>query len=110
MDDGPIVALQIREDRAVLPRGVVYHGGILRAAAAGAAEVELHHGTGTSADLLDIYRAPADDHDMHIIERGIAAPQGIFVNLLANVEVFVLFYRLPTSHGESPPVILERGY
>lgn len=92
---GPVIHTRVQGDAFRLQEPAVFHGGLLVATAGGAASVNVRSGSSVDAAPVYFFRAAASEADFDFLERGIAAPQGIFVDLGVNVDVFQLFYRLP---------------
>ena len=84
---------RITADLNFLRGPVIYHGGILRATAGGAATVDIYDANDAEAGLLgDLFRAAASEHDQHLIDPGIEFLRGLFVDIGANVADFILYH------------------
>lgn len=69
-----------------------YHGGILVATSGGAATVVVYDGNDTSGTLIDRYSVQANQHEIHILESGIALRVGLYVDIGSNVSAYTAFY------------------
>jgi hypothetical protein len=95
--------LQVSASGPVLEGPVIYGGAILKAAAGGAADVQLVDGNKAADEPLDDFRAPASEHDIHVYDTGIFVMRGLFVTIGANVSYFLLLYDLDIPEAVSGP-------
>lgn len=93
MERQPYGHQRVQADKVAQRRGSVYHGGLLLAAAGGAATVAVYDGLNTSGELIDYFSCVASGYDRHSIEAGIAIREGIYVDVGNYVSSFVLFYQ-----------------
>ena len=91
----PLRKVRLTADVPFLAGPLLYHGGLLRATAAGASIVDVYDALAVDAALLaDAFRAAANEHDQHIFDAGLFMERGIFIDLGANVADFILYFDL----------------
>ena len=83
---------------------IIYRGGLLLATAGGAATVALYDGAAVTDEPLDAFRAAASEHDQHYLDGGIRVNRGVFVDLGANVDWFLLYFDPEVPVGVAGPV------
>lgn len=87
----PARAYPITVDSPLIRGPLVYYGGVLRATSGGTGEVEVWDGLTDATDPIDYFRAAASDRDRSIIPNGVLVIRGLFVDLVANVDRFVVW-------------------
>jgi hypothetical protein len=97
----PFRRVELKASSPAIEGPCVYHGGFLKASAAGTAEVDVLDGNAAGQEPLDNFRAPASEHDVHAFDTGLYVMRGIFVNFVSNVGTFVLFYDLDEPEAVS---------
>jgi hypothetical protein len=90
---GPWAVTRVRADDPVFIGPLVYHGAYLRATGGGAATAEVLDGTSTLGELRDGLRTVASEHDQHMFDAGLTFNNGLFVDLGANVDVLLVYWR-----------------
>ena len=98
MADKPFAHARVEVDRQLLERAAVYHGAVLRAAAAGTATATVYDGLATTGEPIDAFRAGAEEHDFHMLDPGVALREGLYIDLGDNVEFFTVYYE-PVPRG-----------
>ena len=89
----PFRSARITADANFIRGPVVYHGGLLRADGGGAATADIYDANAVEAGLLrDAFRAATSEHDQHLIDPGLEFLRGLFIDLGANVDAFVVYY------------------
>ena len=95
--DGPWNVARVTADGLIFQGPVVYHGGTLRATGGGAATVDVYDGTSTLDALRDAFSAAASAIDPNAFDAGLRFERGLFIDLGANVDLFVVYWSLPES-------------
>ena len=90
----PFQSVRLTEDHHLFKFPLVYHGALLKADGAGTATVEIYDGQNAGEEWKDSFRAAADEHDQHIFERGMEMSKGLFADLGANVDLFVVYFSM----------------
>ena len=98
MADKPFAHARVEVDRPLLERAAVYHGAILRAAAAGAATATVYDGLSTNGEPIDAFKCSAEEHDFHMLDPGIALREGLYIDLGDNIDFFTVYYE-PRPRG-----------
>ena len=88
----PHTSWAIGTDRKELDPAAVYHGGILLAAAGGAATVAVYDGHDTTGELIDYFSVAASGHERSWMDDGILLKRGLYIDLGSNVSAFTIFY------------------
>jgi len=89
----PLRHTRITKDEPFLAGPCIYHGGFLQADAVGAATVEIFDDVGPNdGNFADGFRAATSEHDQHIIDEGLWMLRGLYIDLGANVDHFVVYY------------------
>lgn len=88
----PVRTVQLTADAPVLQGPVVYRGGLLKATSGGAATADLYDNNQAGGQPLDSFRAATSNYDRHTDPDGIWVMRGVYVDLGANVDSFVLYY------------------
>lgn len=95
--------LRVSRNGQIFQGPLIYYGGYLRAGAGGAGTVDVFDGQGNDDAFLDGYRAAANEHDQHQIDLGILVLRGLFVDIGANVDQFIVYYDTDISPAELGP-------
>lgn len=90
-----IVPLRVQTDRLALSRPIRYHGGLLLANGVGAANVNIYQGVDAGGTPIDSFYAATSTNNDHWRDAGILLDAGLYVDVGANVALFVLFVSYP---------------
>lgn len=98
-----VKAYPVTQDSALFRGPCLYYGGFLRATGGGVGEAEVRDGNADSDQLVDYFRAAASDRDRNQLPQGIFLLRGCFVDLVANVDTFVVWLDFDIPDGASGP-------